>query len=151
MYLKSTSLGEDIPIVAVLKAMGVDSDQEIIQLVGSSTREEDAEIIDLFAGSLEEPYSLGIFTRNQVRGVGQGLWGVVYICVCAAVGAAVHWEQDNQLAQCEHEQQYLRVREQQLCVHAEGSPAGRGGDGDARTLRPEPRARRELLLQTEGE
>jgi hypothetical protein len=41
--------------------MGLESDQEIVQLVGS---EED--LIDLFSGSLEEPYMLGIYTQEQV-------------------------------------------------------------------------------------
>lgn len=65
LYLKSNSLGDDIPIVVILKAMGVESDQEIVQLIGASNSPADKEIVDLFAGSLEEPYSLGIFTRNQ--------------------------------------------------------------------------------------
>lgn len=64
MYLKSSSLGDDIPIAVVLKAMGVESDQEIIQLLGTASA-ADRELVDLFAGSLEEPYSLGIFTRTQ--------------------------------------------------------------------------------------
>lgn len=35
MYLKSSSMGDDIPIVIVLKAMGIESDQEIVQLIGT--------------------------------------------------------------------------------------------------------------------
>lgn len=61
MYLKTNSLGDDIPVVIVLKAMGIESDQEIVQLVGT-----EPEMMDLFAGSLEEPYALGILTRQQV-------------------------------------------------------------------------------------
>jgi hypothetical protein len=45
-----------------MKAMGLESDQEIMQLVGV-----EPEITDLFAGSLEEPYSLSILSRDQVR------------------------------------------------------------------------------------
>jgi DNA-directed RNA polymerase III subunit RPC2 len=53
VYLKHNSLGEDIPIVIILKAMGLECDQEIVQLVGS-----ESEIVDLFSGSLEEPYNM---------------------------------------------------------------------------------------------
>lgn len=49
-----------IAIVIVLKAMGLESDQEIAQLVGS-----EPDMIELFAGSLEEPYNLGIYTQQQ--------------------------------------------------------------------------------------
>lgn len=66
LYLKSNSLGEDIPIVVVLKAMGVESDQEIVQLIGGGgASNDDRELVDLFGGSIEEPYALGIFTRTQ--------------------------------------------------------------------------------------
>ena len=40
--------------------MGLECDQEIVQLVGSET-----EIADLFSGSLEEPYTLGIFSQAE--------------------------------------------------------------------------------------
>lgn len=42
--------------------MGLECDQEIVQFVGT-----EPEILDLFAGSLEEPYNLGIYTRDQVN------------------------------------------------------------------------------------
>lgn len=61
IYLKHNSLGDDIPIVIVLKAMGLECDQEIVQYVGT-----EPDIIDLFSGSLEEPYNLGIYTQEQV-------------------------------------------------------------------------------------
>jgi DNA-directed RNA polymerase III subunit RPC2 len=57
VYIKHNSLGDDIPIVVVLKAMGLECDEEIVQLVGT-----ESEIVDLFSGSLEEPYYLGIYT-----------------------------------------------------------------------------------------
>eukprot|EP01041_Mallomonas_annulata_P009010 gene9010-18650_t len=60
VYLKHNSLGDDIPIVVILKAMGLESDQEIVQLVGA-----EEEMTDLFAGSLEEPYTLGVYTQAQ--------------------------------------------------------------------------------------
>eukprot|EP00605_Chrysophyceae_sp_TOSAG23-4_P001848 GSChrysophyteH1.ASY1.ANO1.2040.1 assembled CDS len=74
VWLKHNSLGDDIPIVVVLKAMGLECDQEIVQLVGS-----EPEVVNLFSGSLEEPYTLGImsqqhalaFIGNKVRNVRQ--------------------------------------------------------------------------------
>jgi DNA-directed RNA polymerase III subunit RPC2 len=60
VYLKHNSLGDDIPIVIVLKAMGLECDQEIVQLVGSESA-----IVDIFSGSLEEPYNLGIQSQQH--------------------------------------------------------------------------------------
>ena len=59
-YLKHNSFTDDIPIVSVFKAMGVLSDQEIVQTVGSEEH-----ILSTFAPSLEECASLQIFTRKQ--------------------------------------------------------------------------------------
>jgi hypothetical protein len=56
----------------VLKAMGLECDEEIVQLVGT-----EPEIVDLFSGSLEEPYYLGIYSQDQV--------GSVVMCVCVCV------------------------------------------------------------------
>ena len=60
VYLKHNSLGEDIPIVIILKAMGLECDQEIVQLVGT-----ESDVVDLFAGSLEEPYFMGVLSQKQ--------------------------------------------------------------------------------------
>jgi DNA-directed RNA polymerase III subunit RPC2 len=60
IYLKSSSLGDDVPIVIILKAMGLESDQEVVQMVGC-----EPELMDLFAGSIEEPYTAGIFCKQQ--------------------------------------------------------------------------------------
>ena len=60
LYLKHNSLGDEIPIVIVLKAMGIESDQEIVQLVGG-----EQSLMDLFSGSLEEPYSQGVYNQQQ--------------------------------------------------------------------------------------
>eukprot|EP00624_Nannochloropsis_granulata_P004428 evm.model.NODE_31977_length_99932_cov_29.870142.9 len=60
VYLKNNLLGDDVPIVVVLKAMGMQSDQEIVCMVGDSP-----EMLDAFAPSLEEPYHLGICTQAQ--------------------------------------------------------------------------------------
>jgi DNA-directed RNA polymerase III subunit RPC2 len=35
VYLKANSLGDDVPVFICLKAMGVESDLEMVQLVGS--------------------------------------------------------------------------------------------------------------------
>lgn len=61
VYLKHNTIGEGIPIVIVFKAMGVECDQEIMQYIGT-----EPEVVDLFSSSLEEPYNLGIRTREQV-------------------------------------------------------------------------------------
>ncbi len=60
MYLRHNTLTGDIPIVAVLKALGVQSDQEIVAMVGS----ED-EIANYLVLSLAETRSLGILTQRQ--------------------------------------------------------------------------------------
>ena len=60
VYLKNNTLGEDIPIAIVLKAMGVESDLEAVQLVGSEPF-----IVDALALSLEEPSKLNIHTQLQ--------------------------------------------------------------------------------------
>ena len=60
VYMKNNTLGEDIPICIILKAMGVESDLELVQLVGS-----EPEIVNAMALSLEEPVKLGIHTQKQ--------------------------------------------------------------------------------------
>ena len=40
--------------------MGIESDQELVQLVGT-----EQELMDLFSGSLEEPYNCGIYNQQQ--------------------------------------------------------------------------------------
>jgi len=60
IFLKSNIFAEDVPIAIVIKAMGVESDLEIVQLVGS-----DPEIVDALAISLEEPNKLGLYTQLQ--------------------------------------------------------------------------------------
>lgn len=60
VYLKNNTLGDDIPIAIILKAMGIESDLEMVQLVGS----EDY-LVNALALSLEEPARLGIHTQTQ--------------------------------------------------------------------------------------
>ena len=59
-YLKHNSFTDDMPVVVVFKAMGVHTDQEIIQLVGSKE-----DILSVFAPSLKECANLKIFTQLQ--------------------------------------------------------------------------------------
>ena len=59
-YLKHNSFTENIPVVILFKAMGVATDQEIVQLVGSSE-----DILSAFASSLEECANLKVFTQMQ--------------------------------------------------------------------------------------
>ncbi|KAL3945031.1 MAG: hypothetical protein SGBAC_000888 [Bacillariaceae sp.] len=60
VYMRNNTLGDDVPISIVLKAMGIESDMEAVQLVGS----EDY-IVNALALSLEEPRKLGIQTQLQ--------------------------------------------------------------------------------------
>ena len=61
LYLRHNSFKEIIPIVIALKAMGITSDKEIIQLTcGPNEKFQEA-----FGTSLEEAARLKIFTRRQ--------------------------------------------------------------------------------------
>jgi DNA-directed RNA polymerase III subunit RPC2 len=60
VYLKNNTLGEDIPIAIVLKAMGIESDMEMVQLVGSEDQ-----LMNALALSLEEPNRFGVRTQLQ--------------------------------------------------------------------------------------
>ncbi|KAJ9478866.1 DNA-directed RNA polymerase III subunit RPC2 [Pseudozyma hubeiensis] len=61
IYLKHNSLHEDIPIAIAFKAMGIQADREILQLVAG----HDDVHKELFAINLEEAARLGIYTRKQ--------------------------------------------------------------------------------------
>jgi DNA-directed RNA polymerase III subunit RPC2 len=60
VYMRNNTLGDEMPIAVILKAMGIESDMEAVQLVGS----EDF-IVNALALSLEEPRKLGIYTQLQ--------------------------------------------------------------------------------------
>ena len=51
---------QDIPVAIVFKAMGVVSDQEIVQMIGT-----DDHVMTSFAPSLEECVRASIFTQQQ--------------------------------------------------------------------------------------
>ncbi|CAF0705914.1 unnamed protein product [Brachionus calyciflorus] len=59
-YLKHNSLSEDIPLVIIFKALGITSDQEIIQLVGL----EDY-IVEALTPCIYEAHSYQVFTQQQ--------------------------------------------------------------------------------------
>ncbi|KAF2722027.1 beta and beta-prime subunits of DNA dependent RNA-polymerase [Polychaeton citri CBS 116435] len=61
LYLKHNSLMEDVPIVIVLRAMGVQSDLEIMQLAAGN----DPKYQDDFAPNIEQAAIEGIFTQEQ--------------------------------------------------------------------------------------
>jgi DNA-directed RNA polymerase III subunit RPC2 len=61
IYLRHNSIHEDVPIVIALKALGVQSDKEILLLTGGNT--EAYKIA--FSANLEDAAKLGIFTRQQ--------------------------------------------------------------------------------------
>ncbi|CEO94374.1 hypothetical protein PBRA_000159 [Plasmodiophora brassicae] len=58
IYLKHNSLTEDVPIAIVLKAMGIETDQQVIQMIGT-------EHADAFTPCLEDAKSAKIFTAYQ--------------------------------------------------------------------------------------
>ncbi|KAG8857812.1 DNA-directed RNA polymerase III core subunit ret1 [Tulasnella sp. 330] len=61
IYLRHNSMKEDIPIVIALKALGVQSDKEIMLLCAGTTES----YINTFAINLEESSKLQIFTQHQ--------------------------------------------------------------------------------------
>lgn len=61
LYLKHNSLNEDIPVAIILRAMGVQSDHEILLLAAGT----DAAYQDEFAPNLEQAALEGVFTQEQ--------------------------------------------------------------------------------------
>ncbi|XP_074641286.1 DNA-directed RNA polymerase III subunit RPC2-like [Tubulanus polymorphus] len=59
-YLKHNSFSEDIPVVVVFKAMGVQSDQEIVQMIGS-----EEQVLASIAPCLEECHKAQVFSQTQ--------------------------------------------------------------------------------------
>lgn len=60
IYLKSNSFASDIPIIAILRGMGMEHDQEIIDLIGSEHT-----IMDALLASFEQVSELKLFTQLQ--------------------------------------------------------------------------------------
>src|SRR5258706_9304808 len=61
IYLQHNILQEPVPIVIVLKAMGIQSDLEMLLLVAGT----DSTYQDEFAVNFEEAVKIGIFTQQQ--------------------------------------------------------------------------------------
>ncbi|XP_066601224.1 DNA-directed RNA polymerase III subunit RPC2 [Prorops nasuta] len=59
-YMRHNIFQDDIPIAVMFKAMGIVSDQEIMQLIGI-----EEEFMKKFAPSLEECHLLNVFAQNQ--------------------------------------------------------------------------------------
>jgi len=76
LYVKVNALTEDLPIAIMFKAMGIESDQEIVQMVGS-----EEQVLAAMAPCLEECHKAQIFSQNQaLRYMGQRvrqrrMWG----------------------------------------------------------------------------
>ena len=60
LYLRHNTFADEIPVVIALKAMGLESDQEVVQLVGP-----DPAYASLLAPSVQECASHGVFTARQ--------------------------------------------------------------------------------------
>lgn len=75
-YLKHNSVSEDLPICIVFKAMGIESDQEIVQMIGTEDQ-----VMTAFAPCLEECQKAQVCTQTQaLRYIGnkikrQRVWG----------------------------------------------------------------------------
>jgi len=61
VYLKHNTLGEDTPILIVLRAMGLECDMEAVAMVAGN----DPDLVEAVALCLEEPAKLGIVTQRQ--------------------------------------------------------------------------------------
>lgn len=93
---------QDVNVVVIFKALGIESDQEIVQMVGT---EED--ILNAFSPSLEECNNCQVYTRNQVNiYLVAVLWAIAYLLRCCTTwfsssigifvaGIALHRQQDQ--------------------------------------------------------
>ncbi|KAI6003252.1 beta and beta-prime subunits of DNA dependent RNA-polymerase [Pisolithus orientalis] len=61
IYLRHNSVHDDVPIVIALKALGIQSDKEILLLTAGNTEAYKS----AFSANLEEAAKLGVFTRHQ--------------------------------------------------------------------------------------
>nr|XP_009861326.2 DNA-directed RNA polymerase III subunit RPC2 [Ciona intestinalis] len=59
-YLQQNALNEDMPICVIFKAMGVESEQSIMQLIGTEEN-----VMSMFSPSLEDCHKLEVFTQLQ--------------------------------------------------------------------------------------
>ena len=61
IYLRHNSISEDLPIAIALKALGIQSDKEILLLTAGNHEAYKS----AFSPNLEEAAKLGVFTRHQ--------------------------------------------------------------------------------------
>ncbi|KAJ4484306.1 beta and beta-prime subunits of DNA dependent RNA-polymerase [Lentinula edodes] len=61
IYLRHNSIHEDVPIVIALKALGIQSDKEILLLTAGNTEAYKV----AFSANLEDAAKIGVFTRQQ--------------------------------------------------------------------------------------
>ena len=61
IWLKHNVLSEDVPIALIFKALGIDSDQEIMLLVAGT----DSTFQDYFSVNFEECVKMGIYTQQE--------------------------------------------------------------------------------------
>ena len=61
IYLRHNSIHEDVPIVIALKALGIQSDKEILLLTAGNNEAYKS----AFSPNLEEAAKLGVFTKQQ--------------------------------------------------------------------------------------
>ncbi|KAF8642935.1 hypothetical protein AX16_009323 [Volvariella volvacea WC 439] len=61
IYLRHNSIHEDVPIVIALKALGLQSDKEILLLTAGNTEAYKT----VFSANLEDAAKMGIFTQHQ--------------------------------------------------------------------------------------
>ena len=61
LFVKHSAFGDLVPLVAVIKAMGIESDQEIVQMIGMDV----PHTCDGITLSLQDAHALGVFTQMQ--------------------------------------------------------------------------------------
>lgn len=61
IYLRHNSIHEDVPIVVALKALGIQSDKEILLLTAGNTESYKT----IFSANIEDAAKLGVFTKQQ--------------------------------------------------------------------------------------
>ena len=61
LFVKHSAFGDLVPVVALIRAMGVETDQEIAQLIGLDS----AHTMEGITLSLQDSHALGLFTQKQ--------------------------------------------------------------------------------------
>ncbi len=77
IYLKFNAFCEDVPIAIAFKSMGIESDQEIIQMVGGS----EERVLAAMAPCLEECHKAQVFTETQVSLCSMKYYNFMYFTI----------------------------------------------------------------------